>query len=71
MRLDFCRIFSRFTRTIIKILLKFPAFTFNKPKASNTEANSVVFIMKGEGGHLNFAIPQGDHRKFTHIAGDH
>ena len=52
-------------RKTIKILLRFPAFTFNKPKrwsisAPNTKANSAVFIMKGR-GHLNFAIPQGDH----------
>ena len=44
-----------FTRKTIKIPLKFPAFTFNKPKgwsisASNTEANSVAFIMKEGGG---------------------
>ena len=46
---------SSFTRTTIKIPLKFPAFTFNKPKgwsisASNTEGNSAAFIMKGGGG---------------------
>ena len=44
--------FSSFTGTTIKIPLKFPAFTFNKPKgwsisASNTEANSVAYIMRG------------------------
>ena len=59
----FLSFFSSFTRTTIKIPLKFPAFTFNKLKgwsisASNTKANSAVFILKG-GGHLNFIIPQG------------
>ena len=54
----------------IKIHLKFPAFTFNKPKgwsisASNTETNSVALIMKWWGwDHLNFAIPQGGSEKF-------
>ena len=43
---------SSFTQTTIKIPLKFPAFTFNKPKgwsisASNKEANSAAFIMGG------------------------
>ena len=59
---------------IFAINLKFPTFTFNKPKgwsisASNTEANPVAFIMRGD--HLNFAIRQGDHRNFTHTAVDH
>ena len=73
--------FSSCTQTTIKILLEFPAFTFKKPKewsipASNTEANSVSFIMRGD--HLNFAIPQGgitkilliqwgDYEKFTKL----
>ena len=35
--------------------------------ASNTEANSATFIIMGD--HLNFAIPQGDHKNFTHTAG--
>ena len=45
--------FSSFTQRTIKLPLKFPAFTFNKPKgwsmsASNTEANSATFN-SGEG----------------------
>ena len=52
--------------------LKLTAFTFNNLKrwsisAWNTEANSAVFIMKGE-GHLNFAIPQEDHKNLAHTA---
>ena len=71
----FLSFFSSFTQTTIKIPLKFPAFTFNNPKewsisASKTEDNSEAFIMIGE-DHLNFAIPQGDHKNFTHTAGDH
>ena len=55
-------------RATIKIPLKFPAFTFNKPKelsvsALNTETNSPAFIMSW-GDHLNFAIPQGGSEKF-------
>ena len=49
----FCRFFKFYSNNI-KIPLKFPAFTFNKPKgwsisASNTEDNSAAFIMKGGG----------------------
>ena len=63
--------FSSFTRTTIRILPKFPAFTFNKPKrlsilASNTEANSADFIMRGD--HLNFALAQEYHKYFIHTA---
>ena len=70
----FLPFFSSFTRTTIKIPLKFHAFTFNKPKgwsisASNTEANSAAFIVRGD--QLNFAIPQGDKKNFTHTVGDH
>ena len=68
----FLSFFSSFTRTTIKIPLKFPAFTFNKPKgysitASNTEANLAAFIMRGD--HLNCAISEGGHKNFTHTAG--
>ena len=66
--------FCSFTRTTIKIPLKFPAFTFNKPKgwsisALNTETNSAAFIMRWWGGgggadHLNSAIHQGGSEKF-------
>ena len=62
----FLSFFSSFTRTTIKIPLKFLAFTFNKPKgwsisASNTEANSAAFIV---GDHLNFADTSGGSQKF-------
>ena len=65
-------IFSRFPRTTIKIPLKFPAFTYNKPKgwsisASNTEANSAAFVMRG--GSLKFCNTSGDHKNFTHTTG--
>ena len=54
---------SSFTRATIKIPLKFPAFTFNKPKewsvsASNTETNSAAFIMRW-GDHLNVCKTSG------------
>ena len=50
--MTFVAFFSDFTQTTIKIPLK---FNCNKPKgwsisASNIEANSAVFIMKGGGG---------------------
>ena len=50
--MGFLSFFSSFSQTTIKIPLKFAAFTFKKPKewsisASNTEANSVAFIMRG------------------------
>ena len=67
--------FCSFTRTTIKIPLKFPTFTFNKPKgwlisASNTETNSAAFIMRWwEGDHLNSAMHQGDQKNFTHTVG--
>ena len=62
------RFFCSFTQTTIKIPLKFPAFTFNKPKgwsisASTTEANLAAFIMRW-GDHLNFVIPQGGSETF-------
>ena len=46
-----CLLDCIFTQTTIKIPLKFPAFTFNKPKgwsisASNKETNSAAFIMR-------------------------
>ena len=58
-----------FIRTTIKVPLKFPAFTFNKPKgwsisASNTETNSATFIMRLGGDRLNSTIPQGGSEKF-------
>ena len=61
--------FLSFFQVLLEQLLKFSAFTCNKPKgwsisASNTEANSAAFIMRG--GHLNFAILQGDQKNFTH-----
>ena len=45
---------SSFTRTTVKIPLKFPDFTFNKPKGrsisvSNTEANSAALIYYNRG----------------------
>ena len=70
--------FSSFTETTIKIPLKFPAFTFNKPKgwsisASNTETNLATFIVEGRGGGraIKFCNTSGDHKKFTDTAGDH
>ena len=64
--------FRSFTRTTIKINLKFPAFTFNKPKgwsisASNTEADSAAFIMRlwwWWGGSLKFCNTSGGSEKF-------
>ena len=55
--------------TILAVNLKFPTFTFNKPKgwsisALNTEANSAAFIMRRDGDHLNFAICQEGSQKF-------
>ena len=52
--IDCCEVCS-FTQTTIKIPLKFPDFTFNKPKgwsisALNTETNSDAFIMRWGGG---------------------
>ena len=66
-----------FTRTTIKIPLKFPAFTFNKPKGcsnstSNTEANSAAFnIMRGESLKFCNTSGAGDKKNFTHTVGDH
>ena len=67
---------SNFTRTTINIPIKFPAFTFDKPKgwsisASNSEANSPAFIMRGKGDHLTFAIPQGITKILLIQQGDH
>ena len=54
--------FSSFTRTTIKIPLKFTDFTFNKSKgwsisASNTKAHSADLIIRGS---LNFCNTSGE-----------
>ena len=59
--------FSSFTPTAIKIPLKFPAFTFNKPKGWSVSALTAVFIMKG--GSLKFCNTSGDHKNFTYTTG--
>ena len=64
-----------FFQILLEQLLKFLLNSFfNESKvwsisASNTGANSVAFIMKEGGNHLNFAIPQRDHKNFTHTTG--
>ena len=70
-RSDVCRFFSSFTGTTIKIPLKFPAFTFNKPNHGQSQLRIQKLIrtlLLWGGDHLNFAIPQGDHKNLTHTA---
>ena len=63
----FWSFFSSFTQTTIKIPLKLPAFTFNKPKDDQYQLQIQKLIwplLLWGGDHLNFAIPQGDSQKF-------
>ena len=61
----FLAFFSSFTGTTIKIPVKFPAFTFNKPEDGQSQPRIRKLIRTlllwggGGGNHLNFAIPQG------------